>query len=308
MKKLLASQAEGKPLPLVALLAGVLAISWSAIFVRWAQMPGVASAFYRLLIASVSLWLMWLIRKPGQSLPRLSLPRGTSLWLALLGGAFFAGDVACYNVAVLRTTAGGATFLGNNAPVLLGMFTWIATRKLPSARLGAALTVGSLGGWLIVWVDHLHTPARTGGDGFALLACLFFALYLFATARVREQVDALTLATLSATSSAVCVLLFALVRHTPLGVPGWSSLASLVGLGLVCQCAGYLCVTYALGHLPATSSSVVLLAVAPLSAALAWLCFREPMAWTQWAVGGLILTAVWLARQKAAERLPAVAA
>jgi len=37
--------------------------------------------------------------------------------LTLLGGVFFAADVGFFNVAVMRTSAGGATFLGNNAPV-----------------------------------------------------------------------------------------------------------------------------------------------------------------------------------------------
>src|SRR4029077_4082649 len=35
--------------PYLALLAGMACIAWSAIFVRWTDMPGPASAFYRLL-------------------------------------------------------------------------------------------------------------------------------------------------------------------------------------------------------------------------------------------------------------------
>jgi len=41
--------------PYLALTAGILCISWSAIFVRWTDIPGVASAFYRVLIPALIL-------------------------------------------------------------------------------------------------------------------------------------------------------------------------------------------------------------------------------------------------------------
>src|SRR5580658_8953669 len=41
--------------PYLALVAGIVCIGWSAIFVRWTDMPGPASAFYRMLIPAVVL-------------------------------------------------------------------------------------------------------------------------------------------------------------------------------------------------------------------------------------------------------------
>jgi hypothetical protein len=35
-----------------ALSVGVVSIAWSAIFVRWTQMPGITSAFYRVLVGA----------------------------------------------------------------------------------------------------------------------------------------------------------------------------------------------------------------------------------------------------------------
>jgi len=39
----------------LALAAGVICIAWSAIFVRWTDIPGPASAFYRLLLPALVL-------------------------------------------------------------------------------------------------------------------------------------------------------------------------------------------------------------------------------------------------------------
>ena len=68
-----------------ALAIGVFAISWSAIFVRWTHMPGIASAFYRVLFASMALAPFLLVR----SADNLRMTTA-SLLLAILGGAFFA--------------------------------------------------------------------------------------------------------------------------------------------------------------------------------------------------------------------------
>jgi drug/metabolite transporter (DMT)-like permease len=288
-------------LPFAFLAAGVLAISWSAIFVRWAEIPGIASAFYRLAIASAVLWVILL----AQNGRRIKLSRNMFL-LASLGGLFFAADVGCYNVAVLNTTAGGATFLGNNAPLVVGLLTWFLTRKLPARRFWIALLLGSAGAWLIVYVDHAHLPIRSYGDLLATLASVCFALYLVVTERVREQISTLTLVALSSTTSALVLLLFALSTRTSLAIPSGSSFASLVGLGLVCQLSGYYCLTYALGHLPATITSVVLLAVAPLTAVWALFFFNEQMTLLQWCGGGLILAAVWVVGRQKKSMGPAV--
>lgn len=276
-------------LPFAALGVGVLAISWSAIFVRWAQMPGIASAFYRLLIASAGVWIIVLTHKAHRSaISRDMVP------LAALGGIFFAGDIGCYNVAVWHTTAGGATFLGNNSPLIVGLFTWFLTGKLPARRFWAALLLGLIGGWLIFYVDHVRVPMRGYGNVLATFASVCFALYLMVTERLRKQTSTVTLVALSSTASTVALFLVAIFTGTSLRIPSGSSLASLAGLGLVCQLFGYFCLTYALGHLPATISSVILLVLSPLTAIWALFCFDERMTALQWCGGILILAAVWL--------------
>jgi drug/metabolite transporter (DMT)-like permease len=65
----------------LALSGGIVAISWSAIFVRWSRMPGVSSAFYRMVIALPVLWAVLALRRPVR--PRIS-PR--TIWIAFAGG------------------------------------------------------------------------------------------------------------------------------------------------------------------------------------------------------------------------------
>jgi drug/metabolite transporter (DMT)-like permease len=282
-------QGEKRFAAFAALIGGVVAVGWSAIFVRWTEMPGVSSAFYRMLIASVVMWgILMVQRGHPRKIDAQVIP------LAVLGGVFFAADVGFFNVAVMHTEAGSATFLGNNAPVVVGLLTWAITRRLPSGRFWLALALAVAGGALIVSIDWGRLRSASGADMMAVAASVAFALYLVATERLRTIADTTTIVTLSATASAAALLVFALFGHISLAVPGFHSLLACVGLGLVCQVAGYWFLTYALGHLPATVSSVVMLAVAPITAILAYFLFGEAMTTIQLLGGALILAAVWM--------------
>ncbi|HTX78205.1 MAG TPA: hypothetical protein VMC62_00985, partial [Longilinea sp.] len=48
------------PLPYVALVCGVLALSVSALFVRWSNVPGTVISFFRMALASIFLFPFWL--------------------------------------------------------------------------------------------------------------------------------------------------------------------------------------------------------------------------------------------------------
>jgi len=293
---------ESRVAALLALAGGVLAISWSAIFVRWAKMPGVASAFYRTLIATVVLWpLLPFIGSERRGRARQPLTRRT-IWIAVAGGIFFAGDLGFWNVAVMHTSAGNATFLSNVSPLFVGLFSWAFTRKIPSLRFWMALCVGFAGSCLIVVADLHHAFSRSSADLLAVLAAICFALYLVITGLLREKVDAALLLTLSTTASAVTLLVWAVGGRISLAVPGVGSWWALLALGLVCQVGGYFGLTYALGHLPATVTSILWLMIAPLTSIFAWMIFGERMGPMEITGGLLIIAGVWIVgrRERAA--------
>ena len=275
-----------------ALIVGVIAISWSAIFVRWTHIPGVASAFYRVVFAAMSLWPVLLLSKT-----RPARIKRSAVCIAAIGGVFFAGDVALYNIAVLHTSAGNATFLSNNAPMFVGLLSWTVTRKMPSRMFWMALAIALSGSFLIVVVDAKNINPASSADELAVAASVCFALYLMATERLRGTCESLMLLTLSTTASAGALLIAAVLTHVSLRIPDTSSFASLLGLALICQIAGYFSLTYSLGHLPATVTSVTLLAVAPLTSLLALTIFREHMSQLQITGGMLVLMGVWMANR-----------
>jgi hypothetical protein len=89
-----------------ALIAGVLCISFTAIFTKLAHVPGPVAAAYRMTIATavLTLPLAWHIHRVGR-------PRTGVRW-GVTGGLWFALNLGLLSSALLRTSAANAKSWG----------------------------------------------------------------------------------------------------------------------------------------------------------------------------------------------------
>jgi len=278
--------------PYLALLAGVLCIAWSAIFVRWTDIPGPASAFYRLLIPTVVLLPTWFFDR-GEN--RVDLK---TLIIIAIGGLFFALDLAFFNTSILLTSAANATILGNNTPIFVGLLTWLVFRRRPRLAYWLGLALAISGSLVIVRGDLLRHMKLGSGDAMALTASACFGVYLLATERVRAHTSTLGFLRPAILSSTIFLFVINLALGISLAVPRGHTWAALLGLGLISQLGGYLALTYALGHLPATVTSVSLLSQVPLTAILAAVLIGEPLSSSQILGGAFVLAGVGLANRR----------
>jgi drug/metabolite transporter (DMT)-like permease len=286
-----------------ALVVAVAGITWSAIFVRWAGVPGTASAFYRVLIAGAILVPWWLLRGRGDSTSarrRFSTRHGL---VAAAGGVFFALDLALWNSSVLRTQAAVASVLGNNTPFFVGMMSWLVFHRRPRASFWIGLGLALAGCLMIIGADLRHGGGGAGnltGDVMALVASVFFAAYLVTTERIRPKMDTLTFSTLAIAGSIATLFVLCLALRIPLsGYPPRAWLA-IAGLGIISQLVAYFALVYALGHLPATITSVGLLAQVPSTALLAMLLLGEPLTALQLLGGAIVLAGIYVVNRGAA--------
>lgn len=278
-----------------ALAGAVIAIGWSAIFVRWAGIPGSASAFYRVLIASLVL-LPWRATHTPAAAHRQTPSRRAQL-VAVAAGIFFALDLAFFNTAVMRSSAATTSLLGSNAPIFVGLGSWLLLRKKPHALFWAGLATSICGIALMIWTAT--APTVTGaarqslsGDLMAVAAAFCFAGYILAVSKARESMDTLTLNAISMVSATIALLPICLAIGAPLWHYSRDTWIALLWLGIVTQVGAYLCIAYALGHLPATVVSIGLLAQAPLTALLAALLLGEHLNALQLTGGVLVLAGI----------------
>jgi len=251
---------------------------------------------------------------PRPDCPRVLIPlrlfsRGTSRVapgagaLALAGGAFFALDLALYNTAVLKTHAATAALLGNLTPIFVGLGTWLLFHRRPGGAFWTGLLLALAGCAAIVSGDatpHAGAqPVSVMGDVLATVAALFFAGYLMTTERVRTGMDTLTFNVLAVAGSVLTLLAICVVDGEPLTGYTAKTWMALLGLGLFSQLGAYLALVYALGHLPATITSVGLLGQVPLTAALALVLLDEPLSAVKIVGGCVVLLGIYVVNRRA---------
>lgn len=290
--------ASNKPfLPYIALSFGILALSLSGLYIRWAQAPGPVTSFYRMLTAAlillpVMLLRGWHARGAGEA------ASGSIPWRWLVfpvaGGLFTALDHSTWSTSIATTQVANATLLNNMAPLWVSLFMVLVWQERLRGRfwLGLIITLG--GAALVLSNGILYSPQQNAGNLLALLSSLFYAAYFLVTQRGRTRLDALPYVWLVTVFAAFSLLIISLLLGLPLtGFPTLTWLTFLAA-GLVSQVGGYFSIAYALGHLPASVVSTTLVLQPVLTALLAFLFAGEALAPLQWlgglaAVGGIYL-------------------
>ncbi|HLO14081.1 MAG TPA: DMT family transporter [Anaerolineales bacterium] len=168
----------------LALGTGIFALSFSAMFVRWAGAPGPVTAFYRLFF-SIFLLLPFFA-------PRLKANKSIKSWsvmFPLLAGVFTACDLGLWTASLSYTTAANATLLGNTAPLWVALGTWLILKQRLTASFWRGLGVTLLGALLIMGTDFVLHPRFGIGDAMAVSTGFFYGGYFLITERSRMHFD-----------------------------------------------------------------------------------------------------------------------
>ncbi|KAA3642975.1 MAG: DMT family transporter [Chloroflexi bacterium] len=255
---------NSKLFPYIALGIGVVALGLSPVFVSWANAPGAVTSFYRTLVAVVI--LAWPFARRLRARGRLARH---GIWMAVLGGLFFAADLAAWTSGVNLAGATNPTLLANTAPLWVGLGALIFFREKLNMFFWAGLILAMAGAVLILGLDTQESVEFGLGSLFGLISGLFYGAYFLFTQRGRETLDSLSYFWLSAVVSMIALLVLALVVGNPLtGYPAFTYWNFLL-MGVVSQAMGYLAISYALGHLPASIVSPTLLGQPVVAALLA---------------------------------------
>jgi drug/metabolite transporter (DMT)-like permease len=242
--------------PVVVVLAGALAISFSGIIYRYSHVSPTTGAFFRCLWALPPLFVLaWVEdrRFGGRPLRARALA-----WLA---GVFFAGDLVLWHNSIEQVGAGLSTVLANTQVVLVALLTWaILGERAPRSSL-AAIPVVTLGVFLISGVleDGAYGDNPPLGALYGVLTGIAYSGFLIALREgsrdLRRPAGPLFDATLSATfvAAAIGVVAGDLDLTPSLSATGW-----LILLALSSQVFGWLLIAVTLPRLPAALTSVML--------------------------------------------------
>jgi drug/metabolite transporter (DMT)-like permease len=266
----------------------------SAIFVRWANAPGIVMALGRMSVATVVMApvFAWRLRKVPSKLG------WSELGLAGLGGLMIALDHSTWNTSIQFTNIANATLFNNLSPLWVALIAWLLWRERLKLRFWVGLGITLLGAALI-FGNSLWSQARlNGGDAIAVLSSLFYALYFLVTQRARARMETLVYIWLAVAAAAVFLLAAGLVLGLPLtGYPTTTYLAFL-GAGLFSQIIGYFGVGYALGHLPASIVAPTMIAQPLVTMLLAIPLAGEGISLLQGLGGLAVLGGIYLVNRR----------
>ena len=281
-----------------ALFAGMFCIALSAIFTRYAGVPGTVSAFYRVAIAVAILTMPFLRSVRGQR----RVPSRRAGWLALGAGVFFSLDLGLWNTSLFLTPVATSTLLCNDAPIVVGLVSLVFFRERLGRQYWLGLAVAIAGMVIIAGRDMLAHSTLGTGDILAILAGVAYAGYLLTIGRIRSHVDTLASLFIPGLSATVVLAGYDIATHQTLwGFAGHQWLA-LLALGLISQVGGWYSINYALGHMPTSIVSVTLLGQPVMTALLAVPLLSAPLTSGQ-IVGGIVtLGGVYLVNQGIARK------
>lgn len=289
-----------KWLPYMALVFGIIALGFSALFVRWANAPGPVFGVYRLGLSTLFLIPFLIIRR--RTGPRI---HRAILIFPILGGLLTALDHGFWNTAVNFTSAANAALLANTAPLWVALFALLVWKERLKVAFWIGLVLTLAGAAIVLGSDFLRNSTFGIGDLLALTAGVFYAGYFLVTQRGRIHWDTLSYIWIVGLVSSLCLLGFSLGMRMPITGYSLQSYLAFIGGALVSQVGGYLAVGYALGHLPASLVAPTMLGQPVVTAVVAIPLLGESLTFSQVLGGIAVLAGIYIvhkSRESPADR------
>lgn len=281
-------------------LAGIFAISFSAIWVVLADVSPGTSAFFRGFYALPVLAVLYLVVRRSDARPT------RDRLIAFVAGILLGIDLNLWHRSIEYVGAGLATVLGNTQVLFVAGLAWLLLRERPTRAAFVAVPVAFAGVVLTAGVgqrDAFGSDPALGALLGVLTAIAYagFLLLLRAGNRGRgHPAGPLFDATLGVVL--VCFVLGLLFDRGFSLRPVWPAHGWLLGLALASHSLGWLAIATALPRLPALDTSILLLLQPTLTVVWGVLLFREDPSPGQWLGVVLVLAGVALASIAGAAR------
>lgn len=270
-----------------AILFGILSVSTSSIFIRYAgqSAPSLVIAAFRLLFATIILAPIALTRYRAEL---LQLSR-SDLLLGILSGFFLSLHFATWISSLRFTSVASSVVLVSTTPLWVSLVSPFILKEKNGKTVIAGMIIALAGGMLIGLADTcsiengLICPSISTffqgkaffGDFLSLCGALMAAGYILIGRKLRAKMSLIPYIFLVYGVAAVSLLVILLISGEKLiGIPSVSFFWIFL-LALIPQLFGHSTFNWALGYLPASLVSITLLGEPIGSTILAYILLGE---------------------------------
>lgn len=241
--------------PYLAVLVGVFAVSFSALFVRLSSAPAIIIATYRLLFT-------FLLLAPLSALERFDGVRRMSrqqVLLAAASGIFLALHFVTWFTSLKYTSVASSVVIVTTQPVFVLIGSWLFFReRVPRlALLGGALAL--CGSFVIGAGDFKVGMQAFVGDLFALAAAILVSGYLLIGRRLRAGVELHGYTFVTYGTSSLVLVAASLATKAPFSPYPAKDWLLFFALAAVCTILGHTVFNWVLRYVQASVVSVSIL-------------------------------------------------
>jgi drug/metabolite transporter (DMT)-like permease len=253
---------------LPAVAVGVLAVSVAAIFIRLADAPAIAVAFWRCTLGAALLLPPALVR-------RERFPRGRDMWVGIASGVALGAHFGFWISSLDHTSVAASVVLVSTQPVFVAILAYLVFGERTSP-LSFAGILAALVGTAVIAGDDSVGPAALLGNALALAGAVTVAVYVLVGRYSRTGgIGVLPYSVVVYSAAALALLPVALVLDIRLWGYSGETWFWIWAITLGPQLMGHTVFNWALRYVEASIISGTILAEPVISALLAWLILAE---------------------------------
>jgi drug/metabolite transporter (DMT)-like permease len=266
---------------IILLIAGVAAISTSAILIRLADAPPPVIAFYRMFFGALFFAPLALKDLFSQKLKK------QHLLSALTAGAFLALHFLLWMTSLKLTSVASSVVLVATQPIWVFLMAAVFLGEKPTGAMWLGLSVAVLGSVLVGSAQSGAGSSKLAGDLLALGGAVMMAAYFIVARRLRQSLPLALYSALTLGSASIVLALYIMFAGLPWTGYSGRTWIMFVSLALVPTVLGHNTLNWALKYVPATMVSATILGEPLGSTILAVFVLGEVPALRE-VLGGLI--------------------
>ena len=276
---------------LFLLFIGISAASSASIFIKLCDAPALIISVYRMVFASLMLLPFAYHQKIWKGWSKSDIG-----WL-VLSGVFLSFHFALWVGSLKYTSVASSVVLVSTHPIFVGIGSWLFLKEHVGIKLILGIVLSILGSALISFGDMSLAKEALVGDGLALLGAITVSGYFLVGRKMRGGQDLLSYVFPVYATSALVLILLALLWQNPFFGYSSSNYLLFFLLALIPQLIGHTTFNWALKYIPASLVAVTILGEPVGSTILAFFILGEGL--TSWKIlGGIsifigIFIALW---------------
>jgi len=258
-------------LPYLALAIGMIAISTSAILIRFSNSDPLVIGSYRQSFATL-LFVPFLFKDRANEL--LTIPRSKIIEMAI-AGILLGGHFGFFISSVKATSIAASVLLGTCHVVYVAIIGWLILGERLNQRAIYGMIIALFGIIVLFWGDLVEDPGNFRGNILAFISGILAGLYYLGGRRLRKEISLPMYALVVYFFSALTMWSVVIVQDLQYQSLPVVEIQLFILMALIPTLLGHTTQNWALAYLPAYVVSISLLAEPVGSGILAWFVFDE---------------------------------